>query len=47
MYPSCQTCKNLKRGDRYHPDGHVEQNVTVCIDRKCETGLNTFYRPVV
>ena len=45
--PCCHTCRKLKRGNLHHPEGRIEYGVTVCIDRRCEPGLNTFYRPVV
>lgn len=47
MQVSCRNCRKLKTGNLHHPDGHVEYNVSVCIDRRCEPGLNTYFRPGV
>jgi hypothetical protein len=42
---SCETCRKLKEGNMHLPDGSILNNVRVCIDKRCEPGLNTFYRP--
>lgn len=41
---SCETCRKLKEGNLHLPDGSILNNVRVCIDKRCEPGLNTFYR---
>lgn len=43
---TCYTCRKLKTGNMHHPDGHIEVNVKVCLDRRCEPGLNTYWRAV-
>jgi len=43
---TCRTCGNIREGNLHHPDGHIEYGVTVCIDRRCEPGLNTYWREV-
>lgn len=42
---TCITCGRLKTGNLHHPDGRIEQNVTVCLNRRCEPGLNTYWQP--
>jgi hypothetical protein len=45
MLVSCETCWNLKSGNLHLPDGSILNNVNVCLDKRCEPGLNTYYRP--